>query len=92
MEKPDLVALAGRIDSISDDLAALDADFEAAYEASLGEDDDQGKEVIPGNGDTPEVYEAARKKVDAARFELLKLKADLAEQQGYRDFEVAGVA
>lgn len=92
MEKPDLAAVAGRIDSIRDDLAELDGDLGAAYEASLGEDDEQGKQIVAGNGDTPEVYEAARKKVGDARMALLGLKSDLAEQQGYRDFEAAGVA
>lgn len=92
MEKPDLAAFAARIDTLREELTVLDEDLSAAYEASLGEDDDDGNEVVAGNGDTPEVYEAARKKVDIARFELVKLKGDLAEQQGYRDFEAAGVA
>lgn len=92
MEKPDLAEMAATIDGLAGTLKEFEEQLSAAENAALGEADKDGNETVPGNGDTYEVYEAAQGHIAQARLKVQQVKGLLAEQQGYRDFEAAGVA
>jgi hypothetical protein len=92
MERTDLAELATRGRTLADAIREYQNTLEEAFDAALGEeDDDTGEEITPGNGDDFELLREAVDKAAKARFNLHEVIGILATQQGYRDFEDQGV-
>lgn len=91
-DRPDLAHLAARARTLVDALNEYAETLAEASEAALGEcDPETEEETVPGNGDTVEFYDQARKKVVDVRLGMTGVIDLLATQQGYREFEAQGV-
>jgi hypothetical protein len=86
--EPDLKALAARGLLLLDELEEYGARILEAYDEALGElDVETDREITPGNGDDPGLYEQAGAKTREAREALASVVELLATQEGYRHFD-----
>lgn len=87
-DRANLKAMARELGEIRAQLRSFRNWVDTSFQHALGESNDEGDEIVPGNGDDYEVFEDAGKAVAEADVALRRATDILAAAEGYRWFDL----